>query len=253
MFIENRCVTCGSCVATCTQGAQILSSAGREILWNQCDNCGACVQTCPSRALTIAGEWFTVDQVMNIVKKDMPYYQASGGGVTFSGGEPMIQPDFLSSCLERCHQAGIHTAVDTSGSVPWTNFRKVLAHTDLFLYDLKHMDNAKHKALIGVGNELILDNLQRLDRHGKSIWIRIPLIPGHNDSTGNLLQAIEFIKNLKHVERISLLSFNEAAGAKYIYTGKTYNLQNMKRHTQEQEQTYFDIFSSAGIRVQIGR
>ena len=122
MFIENRCIGCGACLDACPRGAQTLSESGREILWHECDHCGACTLVCPSQALEMTGQWVTVDQVMDIVERDKAYYQTSNGGVTFSGGEPMIQPDFLASCLERCHLAGIHTAIDTSGSVPLVRF-----------------------------------------------------------------------------------------------------------------------------------
>ena len=115
------------------------------------------------------------------------------------------------------------------------------------------MDDAQHKALTGLGNELILDNLKKLDRHGKSIWIRIPLIPGHNDSKDNLTRLAEFISPLEHVEKVSLLPFNEAAAAKYAYIGQTCQLPPTQSHTREQEQTFADIFSSIGIKVEIGR
>ena len=123
-------------------------------------------------ALEMAGEWMTVDEIMDIVRRDTVYYKNSGGGVTFSGGEALGQPDFLSACLERSVQEGIHTALDTSGFAKGPILERILPHTDLFLYDLKQMDSRKHEEMTGVGNTVILENLKRIDRAGKPIWVR---------------------------------------------------------------------------------
>ena len=253
LFIENRCIGCGACVEVCPKDAQELTGKGRRILWERCDDCGECVSVCPPMALQMAGEWLTVEQVMDVVRRDTVYYRNSGGGVTFSGGEALGQPEFLTACLERCWQEGIHTAVDTSGFAKWSVFEKILPHTDLFLYDLKHVDSRKHEEMTGVGNAVILENLKRIDGRGKPIWVRVPLIPGYNDGVENLRQIAEFTKTLTNVEKVSLLPYNGAAGAKYSFMGRKYELAHLDGHTKQERSDFSKIFSSVGLAVEVGR
>lgn len=195
----------------------------------------------------------TVEQIMDIVRRDTVYYKNTGGGVTFSGGEALGQPEFLTVCLERCKQEGIHTAVDTSGCAKGSVFEEVLPHTDLFLYDLKQMDNRKHERMTGVGNAVILENLKRIDERGKPIWVRVPLIPGYNDSIEDLRQIAEFTKTLTNVEKVSLLPYNGAAGAKYLFVGRKYGLEHLDGYTKQEETDFLKIFSSVGLAVEVGR
>lgn len=250
-FYSSRCIGSGACVEVCPQNALIVSPMGTRVAWERCDNCGKCVDVCPSMALEMVGNWLTVEQLINILKKDLVYYKNSGGGVTFSGGEPTAQPGFLAACLKRCKELEIHTAVDTCGFAEWAVFEEILPYVDLFLYDIKHMDSTKHKQFTGVGNELILKNLKRLSQHGKSIWIRIALIPGYTDSEENLRQTSEFVRELKGVERVSLLSYNTAAGARYSYIGRKYELEHLGAYPKQRERTCVQIFSSLGIEVDI--
>ena len=143
----------------CPQDAQIVSATERYVLWDKCDDCGKCAEICPSKASEMVGDWLTVEKVIDIVLRDISYYKNSGGGVTFSGGEPTMQPRFLLACLKKCKEIGIHTALDTCGLVKWPIFDEILPYVDLLLYDIKDMDSEKHKQLTGVGNELILENL----------------------------------------------------------------------------------------------
>jgi len=195
----------------------------------------------------------TVDQIMDVVRRDTVYYRNSRGGVTFSGGEALAQPEFLTACLERCRQEGIHTAVDTSGFAKGSVFERILPHTDLFLYDLKQMDSRKHEEMTGVGNEVILENLKRIDGRGKPIWVRVPLIPGYNDSVENLMRIAEFSKTLTNVEQISLLPYNGAAGAKYSFIGRTYGLEDLDEYTKQEKADFLKLFSSMGVEVEVGR
>lgn len=252
-FYSSRCIGCGTCVKVCPQDAQIVSPTERRILWERCDDCGKCVEACPSKALEMIGEWLTVEQVMNVVQRDLVYYRNSGGGVTFSGGEPTAQPEFLASCLKRCKDMGIHTALDTCGFAKWSIFEEILPYVDLLLYDIKHMDSAKHKQFTGVGNELILENLKRISQRGKPIWVRIALIPGYNDSEENLRRIAEFVRPLKAVEKVSLLPYNTAAGARYLSIGKNYELEHLIPHSEERAIAFVDIFSRLGIKAELGR
>ena len=253
LFIENRCIGCGACVEVCPKDAQELSGTGRRILWERCEDCGECTQSCPSMALEMAGEWMTADQIMDVVRRDTVYYKNTGGGVTFSGGEALGQPEFLTACIERCKHEGIHTAVDTSGFAKGSVFEKILPYTDLFLYDLKQMDSQKHEEMTGVGNAVILENLKRIDGRGKTIWVRVPLIRGYNDSIENLRQIAEFTKTLTNVEKVSLLPYNGAAGAKYSFIGRKYGLEHLDGHTKQEKTDILKIFSSVGSAVEVGR
>ena len=157
---------------------------------NSCTFCVKCTPYCPSDAREISGKEYTVDEVLKTVLRDKPYYDSSGGGVTFSGGECMLQMDFLIEILKKCKENGIHTAVDTAGHIPFQSFEKILPYTDLFLYDIKIIDTEKHKQYVGVGNELILENLKKLFKAKVKIWIRIPVISGVNDS----IEEMQLIK-----------------------------------------------------------
>ena len=194
----------------------------------------------------------TVDQLMDVVRRDSVYYENSGGGVTFSGGEPTAQPRFLSACAKQCMEEGIHTALDTCGSVEWTVLEKILTNIDLFLFDLKHMDSRNHERLTGVNNDLILENLKRIDQRAKPIWIRIPLIPGHNDSKENLGRIAEMARRLTAVKKISILPYNSAAGAKYRLIGRDYGLEGLD-YSNGREPEILRIFSFTNIKVEIGR
>ncbi len=244
IFYSSRCIGCGACVKACPKDAQIVSSTERRLLWDKCDDCGECVKVCPSNALEMEGKELTVDQVVDIVNRDTVYYRNSGGGVTFSGGEPTRQPQFLTACLQKCKEMGIHTAIDTSGFVQWPVLEKMLPHIDLFLFDVKHMDSAVHKELTGVGNELILQNLRYLSEHGKSIWIRVPLIPGRNDSEDNLRKVADFVRPLRGVERITLLPYNNAASAKYGFIGEAYNLEGVLPHSKDEYGNLVKMFAT---------
>lgn len=253
LFIPNRCIGCGECVRACPNEAQELSAEGRRVLWDRCDNCGRCAEACPSTALEMAGTRMSVDEIVDVVRRDTVYYKNTGGGVTFSGGEALLQPEFLRACLERCRNAGIHTAVDTCGFAKWPVFESILPHTDLFLYDLKHMDSYRHRQMTGVGNTLILENLKRIDRCGKPVWIRVPLIPGHNDSIENLRQVAALAGTLLHLEKIFLLPYNRAAGAKYAFLGRKYGLDPLEPHTEREKEEFVRLFRSVGLEAELGR
>ncbi len=202
MFYKNKCTDCGRCKEVCPNHLE------------KCDLCGKCEIYCPRDARKICGSQMSVSEIMAEVIKDKDFYEASGGGVTFSGGECMLQIDFLCELLKKCKQKGIHTAVDTAGCVPWESFEKILPYTDLFLYDVKLMDKEKHKQYVGADNTLILENLKRLSKSGKIIIVRIPVIGRVNDNDEEIQAIADFLSSL-NIEKVELLPYHAMGEHKY--------------------------------------
>lgn len=223
MFYKDKCTGCGKCKSVCPHHLE------------QCELCGKCTLYCPVDARKVCGKEHTVDEVLKEVLKDQAFYETSGGGVTFSGGECMLQIDFLAEILKKCKENGIHTAVDTAGHIPFESFEKILPYTDLFLYDIKIFDSQKHKQYVGVGNELILENLKKLFERKAKLWIRIPIIPDVNDSIEEIQKIKDFLKTIGTPEKIELLPYHAMGENKYRAIGKepqifkTPDAENMKR------------------------
>ena len=173
----------------------------------------------PNRPKELCGKEHTVDEVLTDILRDKRFYKAAGGGVTFSGGECMLQIDFLEKILKACKENGIHTAVDTAGHVPFSFFERILPHTDLFLYDVKCLDNKKHKQYTGVGNDLILENLKKLLQSKKEIWVRIPIIPAVNDTVAEMQQIKAFLDSCERFPKIELLPYHAMGEHKYAALG----------------------------------
>jgi pyruvate formate lyase activating enzyme len=209
------------------------------------------VEACPNKAREIRGKLTTVEEVLEEVKKDALFYQNSGGGVTFSGGEPTHQPEFLWYLLEGSQESGIHTALDTSGFVKPEILKKVLEHTNLVLYDIKHMDPAKHKEFTGVDNRLILENARMIAAMGKPMIIRAPLIPGHNDSTENIKALAEFMLGLG-LKRIDLLPYHSLGKIKYQRLGMEYKLSDLKPFAASEVAKIKADLESYGLQVGVG-
>jgi pyruvate formate lyase activating enzyme len=253
VFYANRCIHCSACREVCPQQAQIVTVEERSVLWERCNNCGDCTKICPSQALRLNGEYLALNELINIIKRDSIYYKNSGGGVTFSGGEPTLQHRFLLSCLKKCHENGINTALETCGFTKWSILESMLPFINLFLYDIKHMDSMRHRQLTGVSNELILKNLRELDKRGKSFWIRLPIIQGYNDLEENIIQTAEFVKTLNNLQKVSLLAYNTAAPANYEAIGRKYILGNIGLYPREKVDNIIKIFSSFGIKAEFAR
>lgn len=209
-FYSNKCINCNSCIPVCPSGAlQNDNLKGKRYNREICQSCWRCVDACPGGALTLQGKIFQLEEILSQIVKDIPFYNRSGGGVTLSGGEPTFQFDFCLALLKACKEEGINTALDTSGFVPWKRLEELLPFVDTFLYDIKHMNSDEHKRLTGVPNETILENLVRLDRLGKSIEIRVPIIPGYNDSDENIRALSYFLGRLNSVKRVKLLPYHK--------------------------------------------
>ncbi len=202
MFYRNKCTGCGKCKEICHNNLE------------KCDFCGKCELYCPQNARQICGKEITAEEILKEVIKDKSFYDISGGGVTFSGGECMLQIDFLLEILKLCKENGIHTAVDTAGYIKWESFEKILPYTDLFLYDIKLFDNEKHKEYVGADNSLILENLKKLSFAGKEIIVRIPVIGGVNDSEEEMQSIADFLKPL-NISKTELLPYHAMGEHKF--------------------------------------
>jgi len=255
IFRENRCNASKACLDVCPREA--ISWEGKSITyWEKCDNCGECAEVCYSEAREIIGREITVEQLMAEIERDIPFYDQSGGGVTFSGGEPMQQITFLEEALKACKEMQIHTVVDTCGYSSWENYRAILSLVDLFLYDVKLMDADKHLLYTSAPNKLILDNLIKLSGEKANIIIRVPLIPGINDDEENLERCASFLNSLPSLQGIELMPYHEIGVAKYQALGKTYHLQSVTPPKEDQvlkAEKYFLNYNLPVIKHSAGR
>lgn len=219
LWQKNLCIGCGQCVDECDASALALNKEGICRNSAKCDGCGHCVEICPALAHEAVGRSVDISQVMEQVKKDIPFYDRSGGGVTFSGGEPLFQPAFLFELLVACKSMGIHCAVDTCLYAKQDHLEKIVGLTDLFLFDIKHMDSTMHEKFTGRPNDLILDNIRFLAASKAKIRFRIPLIEGVNTDSANIDKTGRFIAGIRPESRVDLLPFHDMAKAKYKKLG----------------------------------
>lgn len=213
--IQDRCIGCRECIDGCPESALAMDSAGIIRDDARCLLHLNCVEICPSLAHEAIGWVSSIDAVMKEIEKDQVFFDESGGGVTFSGGEPLFQAEHLIELLKRCGEKEIHRTVDTSGYADTDTLLAVAEHTDLFLFDLKHMDGACHQELTGVDNEVILNNLMRLNEINAKVRVRFPLIGSANDDKQNVKEMGRFLADLDHINDVDLLIFHHLAGAKY--------------------------------------
>jgi pyruvate formate lyase activating enzyme len=210
------CTLCGRCVDACTTGAAGLSGASALIDRDKCVGCGKCVDLCPAKARTMAGRYMTVDQVVEEVLRDKPFYDNSGGGVTLSGGDPLMQPEFALQLLRRCKERDLHTTIETCGHASWPTMEGLLQYADLVLLDMKCLDPVKHRQATGKDNGLIIENSRRIAENGR-MRVRVPLIPGFNDSVEDVKAVRQFAVEALGLtpSDIDLLRYNNLGEGKY--------------------------------------
>ena len=251
-FFPNRCIGCMDCIAACKENA-ITAVDGKVVTdLEKCKNNGDCTLVCFAEARQMAGETMSVEEVVKEVSKDKIFYDESGGGVTFSGGEPLVQKTYLLELLKEMKKIGIHTTIDTCGYASNETIKEVAELTDLFLFDLKHMNSEKHEKYTGVPNELILENLNILHSMGKDIIIRIPIIPGFNDSKEELEDMKNYISTLKNIKEVDLLSYHSIGQEKYNRIGKPYKMKDVKEPSEDEMNYAVSLMEGNGIKVKIG-
>ncbi|UCB52565.1 MAG: glycyl-radical enzyme activating protein [Candidatus Zixiibacteriota bacterium] len=253
MWWAEKCIGCRDCQNACPQDAISFSDGSLLLDTPKCDFCGACTDVCPSEALKQVGQKMTVAQVLKVIEKDRAFYDQSGGGVSLSGGEPLLQPDFACALLGACKERGIHTAVDTCGHVDSDALMRIGEQVDLFLYDLKVIDDEKHESFTGVSNKLILENLKKLSDCGQRTIVRFPLVPGVNDDEKDIQEVGELLSSLGGVKEINVLPYHKGG------VEKLERLRNSKNKFFTDQTPSVDVLNEVksklrafGLRVELG-
>ena len=252
VYRKSRCIGCDECSKSCQREAISLVAQSISVNREKCVPCNNCCRVCPSDALSIAGKQMTVKEILEEIEKDRTFYEESRGGVTFSGGEPLMQPDFLNALLNECKERAIHTAVNTCGFAQYEIIDRIRDKVDLFLYDIKTMDNRKHRKYTGASNEQILKNLKKLAESGSSIVISFPIIPGINDDDKNVTRTAKFISSLPNIQQVNLLPYHRAGIEKYKNLGKPYKLDKIQPPSNQRVKSVKEKMEAFGIRVGIG-
>ncbi|MDY0225558.1 MAG: glycyl-radical enzyme activating protein [Desulfomicrobium apsheronum] len=252
LALPKKCVGCGECMQACPQGALRPGPVGVIRNSEICTVCGTCAEVCPALAHEAVGRTWTVSEAMTEIEKEIPFFAGNGGGVTFSGGEPLAQPDFLEALLVACGNLDLHRAVDTSGFATAETISRIARHTDLFLFDIKHMDPDTHRRVTGVSNAPILANLRLLAELGARIGLRLPLIPGINDDAENIRRTGLLAASLPGIRDIAVLPYHASARGKYAKLGMSYPGAAIKQSDPDSVDRAVDILQHCGLEVRIG-
>ncbi len=232
-YTQKNCIRCGKCAAVCPDRA--IQGPDYGIIRERCTGCSKCAAVCPVQAKKMIGSQVTVEELMEIIAEDRLFYRNSGGGATIGGGEPALQSAFVNQLLKRCRQESISTCIETCAYAEAEQFEETIEYADLVLFDLKHMNSAKHKSLTGAGNEKILRNAYRLKKDQPVIF-RVPLIPGLNDSFKNLEETVLFAAQFENAQRVELLPYHSLGESKYQWIGEDYELSGLQTYSEEQKQ-----------------
>jgi pyruvate formate lyase activating enzyme len=253
MHWPGRCARCYACIEACPKGAIAKDAAGAVVIDRKaCDLCGKCGEACLYDAMQIVGREMSVEEVLSEVEKDKIFYDQSGGGVTLSGGDPFVQSAFAEALLDSCRARGIRTAVDIAGFSKNGILDRMASKTDLILYDLKCMDDTRHRELTGVSNVPIIDNLKRLAANRTEVWARIPLVPGVNDDDDNIRRTIAFLSSLKTIRRVGLLPYHSGGLEKARRIGKESHFRKFETPSEERIAAIEAAFREAGFEVRRG-
>jgi pyruvate formate lyase activating enzyme len=250
-FYPDKCILCRDCIPVCPENAINTGNTWVFINRDSCNNCGKCAVVCYTEALRLLGKEYTVEELLDVAKRDMVAYKHSGGGVTISGGEPFQRPDFLLELLQELKKNKISAGVDTCGFTSRKNIEVVLPYIDFFLWDVKHMDDSTHMELTGVSNRLILDNLTFISDRGIPVYLRIPVIPGYNDSEENLLALCDFAKDLPSLIEVDLLPLHHLGKARYLALGREYLVEGIPLVRDETLNEIKRMIESSGLKCNI--
>lgn len=256
MINHSLCRSCGACLAACPERLHSLAGGRHELDQARCGQCGRCVEACPERALALCGKNMAIADLMAVILEDKTFYEVSGGGVTIGGGEPLAQPQALRQLLEQCRAAGIATALETCGQAPREALEEIAPLVDLFLYDIKHMDSARHQELTGVGNEQILANLQWLLQKGFPLRVRMPLVPGLNADAREIAARRDFLAPFaaqKNFLGVDLLPYHRLGAHKYAQLGQQYGLPDQQTASDAELADWQNILEEAGIKTRVVR
>jgi len=246
-----KCKGCGACVRACPRGAIRLNHERQRVIdWIKCDQCLLCVDACIFKALCRCGDRMDTPDVIEAVLKDKLYYENSGGGITVSGGEPLLQSEFVADLLKECKSHGLHTALDTTGHVSWKRIQAVLPYTDLLLWDIKHLDPRIHEQVTGVTNRLILENL-KLVSGLVPVWLRMPIIAEFNDDIGHITGLLDLALAIR-AEKISLLPYHEGGRSKCSQIGAPYSFHDSSAPSEAKLNMLKEYIRHRGIAVGIG-
>lgn len=245
---QAKCTGCGACVAACSKEARTIAEGLSRVDESRCDGCGACVESCPNGAIAIEGTAMDIERVLAEVGKDKVFYEKSGGGVTLSGGEVLLQKEFAMELARRLREENIHVAIETAGAVPEKVLSSMLEEVDYVLMDLKHYDSAAHREGTGQGNEQILANLKILRDSGVPYLVRIPVIPGFNDRITDAAAFARLLQNLE-IKEVQLLPFHRLGCHKYELLGQSYDYADTPSMQPEDLKDYSREFARMGIEV----
>jgi len=247
----SKCNHCGQCIPACPLKAINFTDETISLNRSLCNNCGRCAQVCYPEAIKILGQYMTVEELLREVKKDAVVYKHSGGGVTISGGEPLLNPDFTLKMLRAFKEECISTGVDTCGHMPWTSIESMLPYIDFFLWDIKHITPEKHREFTGVSNELILSNARSISGRNIPLYIRLPVIPGYNDSEDNIRATCEFARGLSSLVEVSLLPLHHLGKVRYDSLERAYPIADIPLVPDNVMQAIKKFVESYGLKCTI--
>jgi pyruvate formate lyase activating enzyme len=249
---QKACIHCSECFSNCPEDA-ILEDANEYVINRTlCNACGICVEVCPVGAYELIGRSMSVNEIVQELVKDRVFYEVSDGGVTFSGGEPSLQYRFAKKVAQEMKRNHIHVALDTCGNAPWDHLQELIDVVDLVLYDIKFVDNEKHTRFTGASNEVIMQNAEKLSDAGIPLIIRVPILPGINNTIEEINETVKFIEGLETVERVDILPYHKLGIGKYPMLGKEYRLGSLEPPDRNHLEKLRDLIQANGFSVAIG-